>query len=369
MVPIIISKDGKDAKKVTNSDFENEGHLQKYLFDNPDIIQLDEIAENEKLVILCREFPTSHGPIDELGIDQEGNIYIIETKLFKNPDKRTVIAQALDYGASLWSDYQNPDEFMSDIERELAKYGTSLSKRIGDSFNIGDDQVETLSAKEDALRIKVQGNRDSGRFRFIILMDKVDERLRDLITFVNRNSKFTIYALEMKYYKHGDLEIIIPKLFGLETKKDIVDSKSPPRKSWDQATFFQDASGKVDEETLKAMKQLYQFSVDNGYCDFGTGGTYGTFRFHLPIKGEQPLLFGIASNGVNNNLYFGNLQKAGIGKDVIVRYIRRLKDLGLPFKDGDTGRYPEFKVSELTKDNRMEEFERVFRDMKEEFSH
>jgi hypothetical protein len=49
-----------------------------------------------------RAFPTNSGPIDALGINKDGEIYIIETKLYKNPDKRLVVAQVLDYGASLW---------------------------------------------------------------------------------------------------------------------------------------------------------------------------------------------------------------------------------------------------------------------------
>lgn len=41
--------------------------------------------------------------IDAVALDQNGDIYLIETKLYKNPDKRQVIAQVLDYGASLWT--------------------------------------------------------------------------------------------------------------------------------------------------------------------------------------------------------------------------------------------------------------------------
>jgi hypothetical protein len=69
-----------------------------------------------RLLILAREFPTVSGPIDALGIDQDGNIYVIETKLAKNPDKRYVLAQVLDYGAALWRTYENGDEFIARLE-------------------------------------------------------------------------------------------------------------------------------------------------------------------------------------------------------------------------------------------------------------
>jgi len=101
-MPIIISQSGKNAQKVEQSKFEQEDHLQQYIYDNPESIPLYDIKEDIKLLILVREFPTQSGPIDALGVDADGSVYMVETKLYKNPDKRLVVAQVLDYGASLW---------------------------------------------------------------------------------------------------------------------------------------------------------------------------------------------------------------------------------------------------------------------------
>ncbi|MBK7447808.1 MAG: hypothetical protein IPJ45_17645 [Ignavibacteria bacterium] len=57
------------------------------------------------MFVVAREFRTDSGSIDALAIDKDGDLYVIETKLFRNSDKRTVVAQALDYGASLWRHY------------------------------------------------------------------------------------------------------------------------------------------------------------------------------------------------------------------------------------------------------------------------
>src|SRR6266511_5250571 len=97
---VIISKNGKNAEKVESSSFDYEDNLQAYIDDNPNAIPMYEIKEDARVLVLAREFSTQSGPIDALGIDQDGEIYIIETKLYKNSDKRTVCAQALDYGAS-----------------------------------------------------------------------------------------------------------------------------------------------------------------------------------------------------------------------------------------------------------------------------
>ena len=80
--------------------------------------------------MVAREFSTESGPIDALAIDKDGDIYVVETKLHKNPDKRTVVAQALDYGASLWrhSDY---NEFINKINSEINnKFKISFEEKL-----------------------------------------------------------------------------------------------------------------------------------------------------------------------------------------------------------------------------------------------
>ena len=55
---IIISKNGKNAEKVDQSNFALEDKLQEYIYDNPDTIPLYEIDEDTRLFIAAREFST-----------------------------------------------------------------------------------------------------------------------------------------------------------------------------------------------------------------------------------------------------------------------------------------------------------------------
>ena len=41
----------------------------------------------------------------------------------------------------------------------------------------------------------IENNFKEGNFKFIILMDQIGERLKDLIIYMNQNSKFDIYDL------------------------------------------------------------------------------------------------------------------------------------------------------------------------------
>jgi len=212
---IIISKNGKDAVKVDKSNFELEDHLQQYIYDNPETIPLYDIKEDIRLLILAREFSTKSGPIDALGVDKDGEIYLIETKLYKNPDKRTVVAQVLDYGASLWSNYRDFNNFTEQINMHTNKdFKQSISQRLNDFFGVTDEKVKTLLDN-------IRRNLNDGNFKFVVLMDHLHDQLRDLIVFLNNNSEFTVYAVELEFYKHKDYEILIPKLYGAEVKKDL----------------------------------------------------------------------------------------------------------------------------------------------------
>lgn len=116
MSSIIISQNQQHSQRIDESSFGKEDSLQSYLYDNPDIIPIYDIDEDARLYIAAREFSTEHGPIDALGFDHVGNVYIIETKLFRNADKRRVVAQMLDYGAALWRHATSFDAFLQQVD-------------------------------------------------------------------------------------------------------------------------------------------------------------------------------------------------------------------------------------------------------------
>jgi len=268
---IIVSQNGKNAKKVDKSSFEKEGYLQNYIHENPESIPVYEIEEDKRLLVLVREFSTESGPIDALAVDKDGDIYIVETKLYKNPDKRTVVAQALDYGASLWRHLNDFDGFINEINKEVQdKFGTSFKERARQFFAIEDEQFNSLLES-------MKRNLADGKLKFVILMDQMDERMKDLIIYVNQNSQFDIYAVEMEYYKYEQYEIMIPRIFGVEVKKDISVSSASARKKWDEQSMMDDAKQKFSPEEFKLFEKIYNFAKESAdQINFGTGA-YATF--------------------------------------------------------------------------------------------
>jgi len=288
---IIISKNGKNAVRLRKSLIPREAYLQKYIYENPDVIPLDEIKDNVKLCILGREFPTSSGSIDAIGIDQDGEIYIIETKLYKNPDKRLVVAQVLDYGASL-NNNNSFEDFIEFFEKESEKkFKTSLHQKLADFFKFSEDELSILFEN-------LRRNLEEANFKFIILMDRLHSELKDLIVFLNRNSKFDIYAVELELYKYQDFEILIPDLYGSEVKKDFAVRQSiERRKKWDESGFFNELQNSLDEKYIEPIKKLYDFSKKAAdHIKWGKGISRGSFNPKFNNISERSL-FSVFTDG------------------------------------------------------------------------
>lgn len=242
---IIVSKNGKGAVKLNKTPFGLEDNIQQYIYNNPESIPLYDIKEDVQLLILAREFGTQSGPIDAIGVDRDGEIYLVETKLYKNPDKRTVVAQVLDYGASLWKSHPDFDSFLLRINNAVqATFHQTVRERMQSFFSLDETEVETLLSN-------MGENLEGGNFKFVVLMDTMHDQLKDLILYMNQNSKFNIYGVELEYYQHNEFEIIIPKLFGAEVKKDVTAKKS-------DTTFVSDEEFITLYKTLGLEDKIHQ---------------------------------------------------------------------------------------------------------------
>jgi hypothetical protein len=280
-VSIIVSARGRNATWLERTVIQQENYLQQYIYENPQAIPLNELKDGLRLLVLAREFPTGCGPIDALGVDDDGELYIVETKRYKNSDKRQVIAQMLDYGASLWS--AGSEAFLDDLEAATtAGFDMGLGPKVRDFFSIDEDHIPGYL---DRLRENVA----RGRFRFVVLMDRIDDRLKTLISFVNTNSQFDVFGVELDFYQHQEFEIIIPNMYGAERMKSEPagsSRSSRPGRRWDEMSFFEQASDRLsDASHLNALRRLYEWGERSaGEISWGEGQTTGTFNLVFPNR-------------------------------------------------------------------------------------
>lgn len=302
---IIITSQGKQANRIDKSSFENEKSLQQYIHANPESLPIYDIKENIRLLIVAREFQTSSGPIDAVGIDAEGDIYLVETKLYKNSDKRTVVAQVLDYGAALSKYSRDINQFLLLLEGQIkSHFKLSLPEKFKEYFAFESDEDYT----EFLHNIKL--NFEEGDFKFVVLMDKITDQLKDLITFINESSKFSIYTVLFDYYEYESFQIVIPKIIGVEAsrKKDFTNS-SYQRKKGTEEQFIQELNQNFKNEDLNAVMKLFEFGLSNAdFVSWGPGSGEGvefkpnnekTSRRHLfRLNSSGKLIFWLVRNDV-----------------------------------------------------------------------
>jgi len=252
---IIIRTKGNPSVKVEKSMYSLEKKIQEYIENNPEIIPIYDIDPSLKLMILKREFITKSGPIDVLAVDNTGSLYIIETKLFKNPDKRLVIAQVLDYGAMLSDSYRDFSDFLSNITFDLLKgLKTTFQLTESDAQNVFD---------------VIKSNLFDENFKFMILMDQLEERLKKLILYLNRKSDFDIFAVEIENYQWKGNEIVIPRLFGVNIRKDFSAQTARKPIPTDDEILSNYANTDISEEITQFFK-LYK-EAEEGKIPFLTG--------------------------------------------------------------------------------------------------
>lgn len=335
---IIVSKKGENAQKIEKQGFDKEDYLQNYIHNNPELIPVYEIEEDKRLFVVAREFSTESGPIDALAIDKDGDIYIVETKLYKNPDKRTVVAQALDYGAALWKHLGDFTEFVSRLDNETQKkFNMGFQQKIKEFFNLEDDETQTLLES-------MRRNLNEGNLKFVILMDEMDERLKDLIIYVNQNSQFDIFAVQLEYYKFEEYEIMIPKIFGVEVRKEVGVSSSIGRRKWDETSFFEDAKLKLKDKQLGAVKELYDFSKATAdQITWGTGATRSSFNVKFSDLSNKSL-YTVYSDGrlAINFGWLNDNKTAEKYRDKLKDELEKIPGLTIPQNYQDI--FPHFRV-------------------------
>lgn len=280
---IFISKNGEKFVKCESVEFKDEEEFRVMLLrlieeDRNLLLPVSLEGKRPSILLLTKEFGVSSGSIDLLGIDSEGFIYIIETKLYRSSERRRALAQAIDYASALWSEYsRDPNIFIEKLKERQ-------------DFNLSEEVIEN-----------VKDNIRNGGLRLVVAMDYIDETIKNVINFLNEMCEFDVYALSLERYKSCDnLHVLIPKLY--PESPPIVATIGPKKKMWDWEAFSEDAKKKgFSEAQLDALKRIYDFSTEitkgRGGVRWGAGKTYGTFRVFMEDLFDGKDIYMVGSNG------------------------------------------------------------------------
>ncbi len=105
--PVVI-KEGRsitlEQKHIGEGAPFNERWLQELVFKHPEAIPMNQIEPGlGKLIPICLELPLRCGYLDNFYATPDGDLVMVEVKLWRNHEmRRSVMAQALDYASAMF---------------------------------------------------------------------------------------------------------------------------------------------------------------------------------------------------------------------------------------------------------------------------
>ena len=122
--------------------------------------------------------------------------------------------------------------------------------------------------------------------------------MKDLIGYINQNSKFDVYAVELDFYKHEEFEIIIPKLYGAEVRKEVKTktNSSGRRFRWNDQSFRAKIS-ELPNEKERAILSIYDWiQTTSDKVKYGRGSVRGSVNPRY-LKFNKNSFFTLYSDG------------------------------------------------------------------------
>ena len=264
-------------------DYVNEDHLQKLLADDP--TRIPGVTAESKAV---RGLQTSAGPIDICVVGPDGSITVVECKLKKNQEpRRMVLGQMIDYASSL-------------REGGIKTFVHSWQKRGGYDLKelLGDEGFEVL-----------ERNLQTGVINLCLAVDRIDKDIQRLVEYENLTSpNIAVTALQLRYAKFGDIEILIPETFGDEIAATKNRSSNQAKTSWTWETFVNSLSTNSDQELARELKRRIDAVPSTGKFDKLWCGAQPNGGIYFQIHGENYSPFQLWQDIDSHLCIFGHWQ-------------------------------------------------------------
>lgn len=252
--PVLLGKYDESIKLEKIEAFD-ELSIQELIFNHPDCLPISDIDESFNPVIpVCIELYTSVGPLDILMVTPNGEITIVETKLWRNPEaRRVVVAQILDYAKELsnWT----YEDLQREINRKLERKGNTL-------YEIAKASNSHLLPPESDFVDSVSRNLSRGKFLLLIAGDGIREGAFGITEFLSSagHLNFTFAMVELSIY-HGDGigKLVIPKTIvkTIEIQKLVVEIPEGLTLSNSDEYEFTSRTGKTELSPEKERERQF----------------------------------------------------------------------------------------------------------------
>ena len=187
----------------------DESWLQRLLHRYPESLPVSEIEPGfGRIVSIAVELKTPAGYVDNLFVTQEGNLVLVECKLWRNPAaRRQVLAQIIDYAQSMsnWK-YEDLD---AAVKRGLGADSRPIAKSLIDG--IRDSTGDPDSVDEPSFIDAVQKNLRFGRMLLLIVGDGIREDAEGLTSYLQQHAgfHFTLGLIEVALYRLPNNDLLV----------------------------------------------------------------------------------------------------------------------------------------------------------------
>jgi len=179
----------------------DEGWLQKLLYRFPLSLPISELEPGlGSIIAVAREVPTPAGQIDNVFVTDDGNIVLVECKLWRNPEaRRKVIGQIIDYAQSIA--HWRYDDFDHAVRLGIDADGQLIGKPLVELVAGAGGDVDEVAFVD-----VVQRNLRLGRMLLLVVGDGVREDAERLADYLQMHAgfHFTLGLIEVAIYEMPD---------------------------------------------------------------------------------------------------------------------------------------------------------------------
>lgn len=272
-IDLLINRAGSGWRSPEVREYTDEAHLQDLLAQQPGL--LPGVPPHARAV--TELLLTDGSKVDVVTVAPQGDLAVVECKLASNPEmRRSVIGQVLAYASGLWR------MGLEDFERAWGQRsgGRSLAESVLGPEHADDDAQALHTGVAERLR--------DGRFTLILAVDAITPELRRIVEYLNAKTvgDVSVLAQELRYAREGDVEIIVPRVFGAELAGARDRARSPKRQFTEQ-DFLQALAEAGPKATSVGTRLLDRFRDEVDHFTWGVGVRPNATAVFTTSAGEE----------------------------------------------------------------------------------
>lgn len=312
---MLIRREGEPWRSPAVRSYTDETALQALVAGSPNLV-----ATGGGVAVVRELSVPGIGFLDIAAVGPDGSLTLVECKLAANPEiRRAVIGQLFAYAAGLW-------DLSYDVfdQQFAARVGKPLAEAVAEAAEVDDDW------DRDTFRGAVEANLRTGRFDLVVAVDAITDELKKVVRYLNEHTvaEIRVLALELGYVADGDVEILVPTVYGDESASRKTQATSVARRRWDEAALF-DALQRLCPEGLPVIRRLYEHAVAHDNSFYWGDGASPSVTAYLTVAGALVPVWSCYTRASNSSwdVNFDWMRSKGVPETVMTRLVDRLRSI------------------------------------------